>query len=345
MKQTPLLAHHAFALLLLAGCGSDSVAPPTPISQPMYGVVVSGSQVAAPSNVSAVLASDIAIDIGWQDNTTNETRFEVQRSTSGPAGPFSLLLNKSANVTTHRDGGLAAASQYCYRIRAVRVTSYSTVVSPYSGSACAQTPPAALPVPQAASGVAAAPGSSIAVYVRWTASGLAVDGFRIGRSTDGGSVWNLAATVSRSDRVFLDRGLESEQQVCYRVTAFNASGDAPPSNTACTTPPAAPTGLTATQVDAETFELSWADNSAVEQGYAVWAHSYYAPCCPEDEGSACDAGTYEGDDLIGELPANATTFRQPGVVGQDICGYFAWYEVFATRDGGYSTGAMYLLDP
>jgi hypothetical protein len=343
MKQIPLLARIAVALQILAGCGTDSLTPPTDIAHPLYGVVVSGSQVAAPSNVNAVVASAGTIDIGWQDNTTNETRFDLQRSTSGPAGPFSLLIHKGANVTAHRDGGLSPATQYCYRIRAVQVKSYSTVVSPYSSSACAQTPPAAPPVPQPAFGAAAAPASSNVVHLRWTASGSFTDSFRIGRSTDGGSVWSVTATVSRSGRLFFDSGLQSEQQVCYRVTAFNASGEAPPSNTACTTPPAAPTALTATAVDGENLELSWSDNSTVEQGYAVWVHWFQAACCPE--GEACDAGIYEGDSLLAELPADATTYQTAGVVGQDICGSTTWYEVFAKMDGGYSTAASYVLDP
>ena len=61
----------------------------------------------------------------------------------------------------------------------------------------------------------------------------------------------------------------SEQQLCYRVIASNANGDSPPSNTDCTAPPAAPSGLTATVVDSKTVDLAWIDNSTVEDGYEV----------------------------------------------------------------------------
>ena len=119
-----------------------------------------------------------------------------------------------------------------------------------------------------------------------------------------------AATTGPDEYYFDEAGLSAEQQACYRVFAFNSLGDSPPSNTACTTPPAAPTDLIATAVDAISVDLTWSDNSAVEDGYEVWV----------DDG-------YGSQYSVAALGANTTTFRT---------NYYYAYWVVAVKDGGYS---------
>jgi hypothetical protein len=106
-------------------------------------------------------------------------------------------------------------------------------------------------------------------------------------------------------------------QVCYRVIAYNGAGDSPPSDPACTTPPAAPGNLTATSVP-EGVQLTWTDNSAVEDGYYV----VLITDCRE-----------QPDYWIG-LPANSASYL-------DTSGYWCFgptlaYYVVATKDGGWS---------
>jgi TolB protein len=82
-----------------------------------------------------------AIAVSWQDNSTNETGFEVYRSTTGPSGAFALLASTAANVTAYSDGGLSGSSQYCYEVRAVRTRGGKTSYSAFSSAACATTLP------------------------------------------------------------------------------------------------------------------------------------------------------------------------------------------------------------
>jgi hypothetical protein len=89
-----------------------------------------------------------------------------------------------------------------------------------------------------------------------------------------------------------DFGRASEREVCYRVIAFNAQGNSTPSNVDCTTPPAPPTNVTATAVDSRTVDLSWTDNSGVEDGYEVLRST-----------DAMSFGT------VASLPANSATYR------------------------------------
>ncbi len=80
------------------------------------------AQMKAPSNTSAVGVSESRADVSWQDNSTNEAGFEVHRSTAGPTGSFSVWATTAANTTNYADEGIAASTQYCYKLRAFSTT-------------------------------------------------------------------------------------------------------------------------------------------------------------------------------------------------------------------------------
>ena len=337
------LIFSASAVLLLA-CTEHPLRPRTPPDNPAA-AKAGGAQLSAPSDPSAVSSGQTQMDVAWQDNSKDESRFEVHRSNSGPGGAFALRSSTGPNATTYRDEGLSAGTQYCYAVRAVRQRGGTTTFSPLSAAACAVTdpvpPPPPPPPPVAASEATATAMNSWTIAVRWIAVSSSETQFRIERSTDGGAVWSQAGTASPYKRSFTDSEVPSEQAVCYRVVAFNTSGTASPSNTACATPPAAPTNLTATLVDSQTWELGWTDNSAVEDGYEVWAYSMWIPCC---DSGGCASGYSEGDYLIAKIPANSTTYRTPVDSSLGDCGSTEFW-VRATNGTGFSTFATYPVTP
>ena len=91
---------------------------------------------ADPSGLTAASPLWSQVDLAWTDLATNESGYEVERSTSGPGGPFTLLAVRPANATTYVDQGLAATTSYCYRVRATN----SAGASGYAGPECATTP-------------------------------------------------------------------------------------------------------------------------------------------------------------------------------------------------------------
>src|SRR6266487_6102733 len=105
-----------------------------------------------PSSAGAVALSEGQIDVTWPDNSSNETGFEVHRSMTGSAGPFTLLAMTSANISSYNDTGLIAATQYCYEVRSFKKTGKQTTYSTFTGAVCATTLP--LPAPSAANAVA-----------------------------------------------------------------------------------------------------------------------------------------------------------------------------------------------
>jgi len=131
---------------------------------------------------------------------------------------------------------------------------------------------------------------------------------------------------------FRDEPLPSERPVCYRVVAYNSTAAAPPSNTACTTPPAAPTEVTLRQVEAGVLELTWRDNSAVEDGYEV---RLFFTDCASDGNNNWSCWDYER--LVGVLPAGSTRYRLPAWESFYTFGPFS---VHAMKDGGYSDPAV-----
>src|SRR5207249_554538 len=110
----------------------------------------------APSNSQVVAVSDSRIDVSWQDNSANETGFEVHRSADGSNGVFTLVATTTAGVTTRGDLGLNPSTQYCYKVRAFKTADGQTRYSSFSNTACATTlappPPPALPVTDVATG-------------------------------------------------------------------------------------------------------------------------------------------------------------------------------------------------
>jgi len=129
---------------------------------------------------------------------------------------------------------------------------------------------------------------------------------------------------------FLDYPAPTEQTLCYRAVASNAGGEAPPSNTDCTAVPAAPSLLTARLLDTGTIELTWSDNSSVEDGYEIrvyenrWSE-LAGPTAPELIA------------VLADLPPNVTTYRTTPVPADTSSLYYSsppYFVVLATRDRG-----------
>lgn len=251
------------------------------------------------------------IDLVWDDNSRNESGFEVYRATTGGGGAFILMASTPANATGYSDAGLTAETEYCYRVRAFRTSGRKTSFSEFSSTACAT----AFGPPRAPSSLAARPTSSSAINVIWTDQSSTEIGYRVERSPATAGPWEPLASIAANVTSVGDEEQLSEHQVCYRVIAFNEHGDSEPSIPDCTSPPAAPTGLMAMVPFAGAVELKWMDNSGVEDGYLV-EHST------------------DGASFIrwAVLPPDSWTHFDFVPTG----GMTHWFRVRALRDGGSS---------
>lgn len=81
-------------------------------------VPLGGTAPAAPSDLIANAVSFRRINLSWSDNSTNETGFEIWRSTS-PSSGFITVGTAPANATSYADSVLNPVTTYYYRIRAI----------------------------------------------------------------------------------------------------------------------------------------------------------------------------------------------------------------------------------
>lgn len=282
----------------------------------------------APTNLTAVAEATDKIDLAWQDNSKIETNYQVWRAV-GDTGAWYPLARIGADAVSYVDATAIGNPRYCYKVQAVRETAVaggsSYTYSGESNKACLTVPP-----PSPASNADAKPTSSTSISVGWTDNSTNESGFHIYRSTDGGASWTLAGTeyFMRFD----DLGRQPDQQVCYKVAAFNSAGEAAATNVDCATPPSSPTNFTASQIDSQTVALNWSDNSNVEEGYQVWVHWIHEDC------NGMNASYYQGETLVANLPAGTTSFTfTPGNTGCGFSSDWQAYYVVATKDGGRSS--------
>ena len=134
-----------------------------------------------------------------------------------------------------------------------------------ASTAMAPSPPAA---PSNLSAVALSPSQ---VTLNWADNSSDKSGFKIERSGDGVTFAQIALT-SPNVVTYNDTTVAANTTYTYRVRATNTAGDSAYSNAAVAaplTPPAAPTGLTASAVLGTQVQLNWADNSTNESGFKI----------------------------------------------------------------------------
>src|SRR5213594_852013 len=207
----------------------------------------------SPSNTHVVAVSDSRIDVYWQDNSANETGFEVHRSADGSNGVFTLVATTTAGVTARGDLGLNPSTQYCYKVRAFKTADGRTRYSGFSNTACATT--LAPPPPNAPSNTQVVAVSDSRIDVSWQDNSTNETGFEVHRSANGSNgTFTLLATTTAGVTARGDTGLNPSTPYCYKVRAFitvnSLASYSDFSNTACATtlPPPPPPGLNVTGV-------------------------------------------------------------------------------------------------
>jgi large repetitive protein len=117
-----------------SGTGSITVAWTTPSSGTFTTIpssafadvnVVNGQAPNAPSNLVAIAQSSSKIGLTWSDNSSNETAYEIWRSTS-PATGFTTIGTALPGATSFTDSNLAANTRYYYEVRGIDQYGQST---------------------------------------------------------------------------------------------------------------------------------------------------------------------------------------------------------------------------
>jgi hypothetical protein len=250
--------------LLLAGCADPPLSPDDERAS-----LLADGTLTAPSNLTAIAVSASQIELAWRDKSSRETGFELRRSTTGPTGTYALLTRTGANVTSYSNIGLIASTQYCYKVRAFRVTASKTSYSAFSTAACATTPTPPSPQTPKPPSTLKAVAEGGWITIRWTDNSGDEEGFIVERSPSGSDSWIVRFTTG-PDAPYAKEGEPPEQQFCYRVTAFNKAGNSAPSNVDCATVLFAASSLSASQVDDANIDLTWTNSSTLADAVVVY---------------------------------------------------------------------------
>jgi hypothetical protein len=114
----------AAALLDYEATTLDLAPPPPSLTDP-------------PTDLSAVAGSSSSIGVTWTDNS-GETAFEIDRCQGAGCSNWTTVATVGADVTGHTDTGLAAETEFCYRVRGL----LDPTPTAYSNVDCATTLPA-----------------------------------------------------------------------------------------------------------------------------------------------------------------------------------------------------------
>jgi titin len=224
----------------------------------------------APSNLVATPISSSRIDLSWQDNSSDETGFKIERKTG--SGSYSQIATVGVNVTSYSNTLLSAGTTYYYRVRAYK----GTLNSDYCEEASATTlpPPPAAPVLKSPTSASTVP--SLTPRLEWNASSGAVSyGVQVATSS---SFSNLIVNESGITDLYYDIApgiLNWNTTYYWRVNARNSFGSTSSWSrsryfkTAVGPPPNAPSDLITTPISSSQINLTWQDNSSDETGFRI----------------------------------------------------------------------------
>ena len=138
----------------------------------LYKPVGTATAPAAPSNLRVTAAATTSLALAWQDNSSDETAFRIERSADGLT--FAEIATVGAGTATYTAGGLTASTTYSFRVRA----SNTSGTSGYSNITAGTTTAPAQPLTLTLVATKVVTGSGQSVSLEWRNSTMRVDIYR-----------------------------------------------------------------------------------------------------------------------------------------------------------------------
>jgi hypothetical protein len=178
---------------------------------------------AAPTDLNATSVSYSSASLNWDDNSNNETGFEIERN-----GPNDNNLKKTftldADITSFTDAELEVNSAYQYRIRAFNGDGSSDFSSPV------QIVTPYLEPPSSPTSLSSSEFTDTSITVTWDDNSTNEKAFIISRSLAINPSNIVEINVNANDTVFTDTKLASSTTYVYTIKAVNDAGPSPASN-------------------------------------------------------------------------------------------------------------------
>ncbi|MFO0891501.1 MAG: fibronectin type III domain-containing protein [Isosphaeraceae bacterium] len=187
---SPNTAYRYRARAANAGGSSD------PSNQVTVTTPAASQALAAPSNLQATAVTRSRVDLTWTDNSSDETGFRIERSTTNGRS-WSLIATVGRDVTSYSNTTVSRNRTYSYRVRAYKGTTYSA----YSNVVVVTTPSAS------------------------TSNAPLNEGLAILSPTGGEARWSAAASTVASPRLLaVDEALAAWDAQMGGLTAIATMG-------------------------------------------------------------------------------------------------------------------------
>ncbi len=277
----------------------------------------------APSRLLGRATSPTQIVLAWQDNSTNETGFEIARRTSG--SPYEIKGEVFSDETTFTDNMVEPDKAYFYKVRAVNShgeSSYSDEIQVRTKST--KEGDGEVSVPSAPANLEVLIENKM-ILLTWDDTSTNETSFRIYMSIDDPDTFALYKDLPPDTTRYEERDLLIPGRTFYfHITAVNKYGESDPSNDAMITIketdsktiPNKPTDLKAFEVYSTEVVLKWTDNATDEEGYKV-------------ERRRIDEGKFT---TIQSTPSNVNSFKDEKLNPDTIY----YYRVYAYNAAGNS---------
>jgi hypothetical protein len=167
----------------------------------------------APSSLQATAVSATRIDLTWQDNSSDESDFHVNRYTLADGSDLTTIATVGAGVTNHSDTTVACNTVYYYKVYAHRHGPTGSSLD--SNTASARTHAC---IPGAPTNLEAQVVSATRIDLTWQDNSSDESDFHVERSADG-SVWGEIATAGAGAPSYSDASLSCNTTRTYRVRA------------------------------------------------------------------------------------------------------------------------------
>lgn len=180
---------------------------------------------AAPSGLTAVQSGTLVL-LSWQDNSSNETGFSIERCAGAGCASFAPLATQWPDYPSYTDYGALAGLTYSYRVRAFNAggsSAYSNVATITIGDGSVAAP----------TSLTATALSSSSILLSWANATTSQAEVRVERCRGSGCTsFAQVAALPGTATSFTDTGLAARTTYRYRVRALGPLGGSPYSNVA-----------------------------------------------------------------------------------------------------------------
>ena len=218
-----------------------------------------------PENLHFSEIRNNSVVVRWDDKSSDETGFRIAKSSDG-GHTWNTLPNLAPNSEKFQVTGLIANRKYQFKVQALGANDSS----PYTASESVQTD---LNPPKAPTNLRVDSPNYNRLNLRWKDNSNDEGQFEISMSSDGGTAWKTIDYVKMNKTSYLVNNLDEETSYQFRIRSIGDGSQSVWSEiakgTTTSSKPDIPTELKASDIDLNSFKLTWKTAKGAISRYEV----------------------------------------------------------------------------